>query len=431
VIFKVQKRPSRQNGKLVETRCYYLRYRIGAMPSDKWKSLGVSDKQTANKLAQDFLAELQREEAGIIEPKLLRDAAKRPLKSLLEDFITDLETKNRAGQYIRDVRTRLGRLFTEARWNRFADITPEAFQRWRSAHRHEFAAKTLNEYLATASNFLRWSRRNGWLKFNPLKGVERIDGRGRESYVRRALTDDELRRLVAAGGEYRGFLYHFAARTGLRRNEIKTLTWRDLHLDDETPFFVVKVANAKNRTAQPLPLLPELVPTLKRWRALSGGPADPVFARTLPRVRDMARDLAAAGVVQKDAEGRLVDFHALRHTFNTFLQCNGVGLRIAQQLMRHSDPKLTGKVYLTESMLPTKDAIRSLPALLVGEGYTQIRAQISGADSPQPSLPVAVGHGFMLMQPVGVGGVWHAVSQAVASGGMVGPTGLEPVTKGL
>jgi hypothetical protein len=218
VIFKVQKRPSRQNGKLVETRCYYLRYRIGAMPSDKWKSLGVSDKQTANKLAQDFLAELQREEAGIIEPKLLRDAAKRPLKSLLEDFITDLETKNRAGQYIRDVRTRLGRLFTEARWNRFADITPEAFQRWRSAHRHEFAAKTLNEYLATASNFLRWSRRNGWLKFNPLKGVERIDGRGRESYVRRALTDDELRRLVAAGGEYRGFLYHFAARTGLRRN---------------------------------------------------------------------------------------------------------------------------------------------------------------------------------------------------------------------
>src|ERR1039458_2834960 len=79
MIFKVEKRRSRQNGKLRLTRCYYLRYRIGDMPADRWKSLGVTDFQTANKKAQEFIQEKEREAAGIIEPKIVRDAAQRPL----------------------------------------------------------------------------------------------------------------------------------------------------------------------------------------------------------------------------------------------------------------------------------------------------------------------------------------------------------------
>jgi len=431
MISAVEKRRFRRGGTLRETRSYYLRYRVGTMPAAKWKSLGVSDKQAAQKLAQDFLAELQREQAGILEPRALREAARRPLKSLLEDFVADLEAKNRAGQYVRDVRTRLTRLFREAGWKQLADVGADSFQRWRSVHRHEFAAKTLNEYLATASNFLSWAERNGWAKGNLLKRVDRIDGRGRESYVRRALTDEELIRLIAVSGEYRGFLYHFAARTGLRRNEIRTLTWRDLHLDGECPFFVVKPSHAKNRTAQPLPFLPELVPVLKQWRDRAADACGLVFPKPLPRVRDMQRDLAAAGIPPRDAEGRIVDFHALRTTFNTYLHRNGVSLRIAQQLMRHSDPKLTGKVYLTESLLPTKETVRNLPALMSVPGYAQIYAQISGAEGRNVSQGDAVGAVLLILQPLENGGVWRYVTQPDASGGMVGPTGFEPVTKGL
>jgi len=38
MIFKIEKRRFRQGGKLLETRSYYLRYRIGDMPVDKWVS---------------------------------------------------------------------------------------------------------------------------------------------------------------------------------------------------------------------------------------------------------------------------------------------------------------------------------------------------------------------------------------------------------
>src|ERR1035441_8053213 len=95
MIFKVEKRRSRRNGKLHLTRCYYLRYRIGDMPADRWKSLGATDLQVANKRAQEFIQEKEREAAGILEPKLVRDAAQRSLTEHLNDYENDLVKRGR------------------------------------------------------------------------------------------------------------------------------------------------------------------------------------------------------------------------------------------------------------------------------------------------------------------------------------------------
>ena len=98
MIFSIEKRRFRQGGKLLETRFYYLRYRLGDMPVDKWKSLGVTDFQVADKKAHAFIQEREREAAGIIEPKLARDAAQRPLREHLDDYEADLLTRGRAGR---------------------------------------------------------------------------------------------------------------------------------------------------------------------------------------------------------------------------------------------------------------------------------------------------------------------------------------------
>ena len=84
MIFSIEKRRFRQGGKLLETRFYYLRYRLGDMPVDKWKSLGVTDFQVADKKAHAFIQEREREAAGIIEPKLRGShcqARRQPLDS--------------------------------------------------------------------------------------------------------------------------------------------------------------------------------------------------------------------------------------------------------------------------------------------------------------------------------------------------------------
>lgn len=88
-------------------------------------------------------------------------------------------------------------------------------------------------------------------------------------------------------------------------------------------------------------------------------------------------DAEANGIPYRDEQGRYADFHALRYTWATFLQRNNIPQRYAMMLMRHSDIKLTSKVYTDESQLPVYDSIKGLPRLL---GCTQIRAQISGAN---------------------------------------------------
>jgi len=59
----------------------------------------------------------------------------------------------------------------------------------------------------------------------------------------------------------------------------------------------------------------------------------------------------------------------------------------AMILMRHSDIKLTAKVYTDEMQLPIYDAIKNLPRLDALPGYTQIRAQISGGKGQTVSHP--------------------------------------------
>src|ERR1700730_4519299 len=98
MIFSVEKRRFRKEGKLHETRSYYLRYRIGDMPVDKWKSLGVTDKQVADKKEHAVVQEHEREAAGILEPRVVRDSAKKPLKAHLEDYVSDLERRARSGR---------------------------------------------------------------------------------------------------------------------------------------------------------------------------------------------------------------------------------------------------------------------------------------------------------------------------------------------
>ena len=72
------------------------------------------------------------------------------------------------------------------------------------------------------------------------------------------------------------------------------------------------------------------------------------------------RDLRLANIETVDSLGRKVDFHALRYTFATKLARQGVSQRFAQELMRHSDPKLTANLYTDASKLPTFDAVEEL-----------------------------------------------------------------------
>src|SRR5205814_3620546 len=169
--------------------------------------LGVTDRDVAEKRAREFRQEKEREAAGILEPKVIRTAAQVPLAAHLEDYVADLEKRHRAGRNGsggRKLKTRITTLLDECKWKVAYNISADSFVGWRG--RKDKSARTLNHYLQAMVSFLNWLERMGRIKGNPLKFVGKIDERGQSKRIRRALTDDELRRLVA-GSEWRGLVY--------------------------------------------------------------------------------------------------------------------------------------------------------------------------------------------------------------------------------
>ena len=426
MIFKIEKRRFRRNGKLRVTRCYYLRYRIGDMPADRWKSLGATDFTVANKNAQDFIKEKEREAAGVSEPTLVRDAAQRPLLEHLNHYEADLVTRGRAGRGGRGARllkSRIIRLMKEAGWKIVGQITADSFVSWRTEQRMA-GARTKNHYLQGMVSFLNWMERVGRIKANPLKFVGKVDERGQRKRVRRAFTDEELAKLINGSGP-RGIIYFTAARTGLRQEELRQLLWSDVRLDMNPPQIVVRAETAKNKKEESLDLLPEIVDALIKYRPTNWSASDLVFPHGIPRASRLKVDAERVGIAYRDERGRYADFHALRYTLATFFQRNGISPRFAMKLMRHSDIKLTTKVYTDEAQLPIYESIKNLPRLV---GCTQLYAQISGLEGQNETQPVAKSEGAKIKKAIVNGGVCPVLTLPVAVAEMERAKGFEPST---
>ena len=424
MIFKVEKRRFRKNGKLQTTRCYYVRYRIGDMPVDRWKSLGVKDLVVANKKAQEFIQEKEREAVGVLEPKLIRNAAQRSLADHMNDYEADLVKRERAGRGGRGaslLKGRILRLIGECGWKSPANVTADSFVAWRNGQ--NAAVRTLNHYLQGMISFLNWMERVGRIKANPLKFVGKVDERGQKKRVRRAFTDEELQKLVQGSGP-RGIIYFTAARTGLRQEELRQLKWGEINLETPVPNMIVRAETAKNKKRESVCLVPEIVEALTAYRPAGWSSSDAVFPNGIPRASRLKVDAERNGIAYRDEQGRYADFHALRYTWATFLQRNGVAQRFAMKLMRHSDIKLTAKVYTDETQLPIYDSIKHLPRL----GCTQIRAQISGADGQNVAQPVAVSEGKKSDKSLVNDGVCLGLAPLVAEMKMERAKGFEPST---
>ena len=181
-------------------------------------------------------------------------------------------------------------------------------------------------------------------------------------------------------------LFRLAVETGLRAGEIRNLTPRSFDLDALPPTVTVQAAFSKHRREDVQPLPPNLAVKLRAF--VEDRPVDnPVFS--LPSRYNIVRMLRAdstdarsawiddAGMDQaerkqrertsflayRDESGRVIDFHAFRHTFITNLARGGVHPKQAQDLARHSDINLTMSRYSHTVMADRAAALEALPDL--------------------------------------------------------------------
>ena len=379
-------------------------------------SLGTSDKQVAEKMRGERLREKEHERAGFIPPKATRDAAQRKLANHLQDFLGDMRRRGKSEKYLANLEFRNGRLISDCGWHTIKDVSSDSFQAWLRGQQ-ELKDKTANDYLEAARCFLNWLVRLGRAVSNPLLSVEKAKTKGGKPDEVRAFSDDEILRLLAVAGERRT-VYLMAVHTGLRRSELAALRWGDLHLESPTPFVKVRASTTKNGKPADIRLLPELAAALGE---LKGQGTDEVVFTGIPRIERFYRDLKKARIPLQDAFGRKAVFHSFRHTFGTNLARGGVASRVAMALMRHSDRRLTDKIYTDENLLGTWAAFDSLPNFT--ERASQIASQNLVAVGQGVALAVTTSAGPEVARTIVNTGESHAVTFPVTMGHIVGNGG--------
>jgi integrase len=336
--------------------------------------LNVTDKRVAEQMLAEMVRERERESVGLSVPRSIKEAFAAPLSCHVERFLGDLKAKGRSGRTISRYRSLFTILCRGCGWKTLRDVTPISFCNWRA--RTEHAPKYFNDLHGAMSGMLHWLERQQLLLVNPLKHVEKVSNARRPEH-RRALSLAEVTRLLAVAPPSRSWVYLVILYTGLRRHELNRITWADFDLDSPTPSVRLTAADTKNAKPARIRLRPEVVDALSRSRSADAMPYEWVFHGKVPAPVTLRKDLLAAGIAAVDDRGRCVDVHALRTTYGTMLSSSGVSPRVAMELMRHSDLRLTMKIYTDAAQLPLSSEMDKLPSF-----------SMPAAEVPQPAVVV-------------------------------------------
>jgi integrase len=287
--------------------------------------------------ARSVLAELEkraeRVRTGLLTPAESRaaDFGRTAIETQLADYRRDMESRMLSPVRIANVAAQLARICRECNFATVASLDGQALARWLADRTAEGMSPGMrNTYRLEAVAFANWlirtGRRHG---SNPFASVPKADAKSNPARKRRALTADELARLLTVArlrpladlgratvridpppgkpmkranwtfaeltfdeleaaaararerhsgnpallaaaertGRERRLIYLTLATTGLRKGELAQLTCGQVSLDSDPPFLTLERGQEKNRQGSTLPLRADVAAELREWLA--------------------------------------------------------------------------------------------------------------------------------------------------------------------
>jgi integrase len=232
-------------------------------------------------------------------------------------------------------RLRIKAVFGHKRLNQ---ITRQQIQSFHTALMHEgLAAATCNHHIKLMKHALNLAIDWGMLDKNP---VARVSLFFEDNKIEHYLDDNELERLLTVLHTNRNspvsLIALFLLSTGCRLNEVLSAKWSDVDLDKGV--FTIRATNSKSKRLRAVPLNGTALEVLKQLD--TQGRFDHLFINrktgkpyvNITKVWQKLR--TAAGL-------KHLRLHDLRHQYASFLVNNGRTLYEVQQILGHSDPKVT------------------------------------------------------------------------------------------
>ena len=365
---------------------------------------GCPDKQATEAMARKLESEAELRRRGVIDPRADVQARHeaRPLAGHLADWHAFMIGKGSTAKHADLSKNRATRVAELAKAGRLSDLTPSRVQAALKAVRDDGGSlRSVHHYTRVIKGFSRWAWRDGRIREDLLAHLTSPNPDQDRRHERRALSADEQARLVRAAeagrvvmrlaGPDRAMLYRIALGTGFRAAEIRSLVGRSFDLDGSPPTITVAAAYSKHRRDDVQPIRVDLAEVLRPW--LAARPAEgPVFgAMSLHTNLMIQADLEVAGIAYRDADGRVVDFHALRHSFVTALARSNAPVKVVQTLARHSTPALTLGVYSHVGIHDQSAALAALPDQPGADGPAREAARLAATGTGPGPIREALG----------------------------------------
>jgi len=233
-----------------------------------------------------------------------------------------------------------------------SQVTPQNITSWYIARLRQCAPSTVRTAHQILCGFFSWCVDQGDIAASPMLKVKPPR---KEKVERKALTDDEIRRLLdhVAQKPMVGLCVRIAIATGLRRGEIAALTGSDLDLSTGKLFVtksVVKVNGlervSKPKTAAGVRVVSLPTSLLEELRALSRGPNEPILLSAQggrPSLAHLSRSVGAA--MSEVGLGDGYCLHSARHSHATALLRKKMPVKAVSQRLGHSDVTTTLRTY--------------------------------------------------------------------------------------
>jgi integrase len=385
--------------------------------------------------ARAVLSKLERRSelvrAGVVtaEEDAVSKHSEGPIATHVEAWARHLRLKGTSPEWIQQAVKRIERVVADESLRRLRDITVAPIERWLdSGEARGLSAATRNNYRTSLVAFLNWCVKTGRVGQNPLKHVAAADAKADRRRERRALTEEELLRLLDAArrrpllealtvrhgpragepvarisaearselealGRERALIYKTLVLTGLRKGELESITVGQLESGPNGTWILLKARDEKSRRGAEIPVREDLAKELREWIAerlcrrqadastrgepipASLAPSEPLLAvsGSLNRVFDM--DLVLAGLAKVE----------VRDGKQVIVKTDDRGRTIDIHALRH-----TFGTHLSKAGVPLRTAqaaMRHSDPSLTANVYTDPRMlDVAGALASLPRL---------------------------------------------
>jgi integrase len=272
---------------------------------------------------------------------------------------------------------------------RLAEIEPQHLKRYAATlAARGLAPNTIRLALVPVKLLLATAYEEGLIRSNPAQGLRLTTQPNRaepdEDKVK-ALSEEELARVLAQVPERWLLPFTLLAQSGLRASELLPLRWGDIDFGRRK--LKVRRSLSRGRLGPPktrhgrrdVPLTQQMSQQLWNLRKTGGNPADEALIFTRPDGQPHSRTqlFRVIHTAGKQAGLPWVGLHTLRHTAATILFRRGWNAVQVQKLLGHHSPAFTLNTYvhLLSEDLPEPDFLAPLPRAGASEDSL-------GADQP-------------------------------------------------